>query len=93
MDKVARFPVRVAIAFALVMGAIVGTAVTLWRMPTVSIDTQPPVCAATFGNMVSCGSDGNALGFALAAVLVSGAISYAVARRLRVAVTLERAIT
>lgn len=83
MVNVARFSVRAAIAFVLVIGAVAGIAAVLWRMPMTGVDTQPPVCWSTFGNVVACGSEGSAFGFAVTAVLASGAITYVVARRLR----------
>ena len=68
---------------AAVAGLASGFLVLLLLLPTSGIDTNPPVCYATFGYTVPCGS-GLAFGAALAVGLIVGGVTYrALGRRSR----------
>jgi hypothetical protein len=60
-----------------------GFLVLLLLLPVSGIDTNPPVCYATFGYTVPCGS-GLAFGAALVVGLIVGGVTYrALGRRSR----------
>jgi len=68
---------------ALVAGLGSGFLVLLLLLPVSGIDTNPPVCYATFGYTVPCGS-GLAFGAALVVGLIVGGVTYrALGRRSR----------
>lgn len=68
---------------ALMAGVGSGFLVLLLLLPVSGIDTNPPVCYATFGYTVPCGS-GLAFGAALVVGLIVGGVTYrALGRRSR----------
>jgi len=68
---------------AVVAGLASGFLVLLLLLPASGIDTNPPVCYATFGYTVPCGS-GLAFGAALVVGLSVGGVTYrALGRRSR----------
>ncbi len=64
-----------------VVAVAVGVLILLGLVPTFSDGAAQPVCSAAFGNVVSCGGQGPAMGLACAGGLVSGLLARFVVRR------------
>ena len=73
-----RVSVYGAVLIATVIAVAIGVMTLLGFVPVSQADTLPPECSAAFGNVVACGGQGSVTGLAIAAALISGAISYLV---------------